>query len=961
MRRALYQHIFLSAVLSLIASPAFSEIYTWKDSKGNVHMTDDLSKVPPDVPRIDKETAQKDSDERKPNGEDQVRKPAARRAITGTMETVSGIDIIDYGLFSVKEFGTIPEKNTATGQLTVGNVNTLKLVKKTDRVPAVLGNKFGVRFRLKGATPGEQVMITTKVQMPGLKKTVIDGRRRSEQGPLYEETWNLPKTVGEVTYSGYVFEKDWELVPGTWIIQLFYGEKWLGEQIFEVYREEKKSDPSVTEAMAIEIEKLRSQDCDARLRAVRLLQGMGSKAAPAIPALIQAMRYYSLPYQIAFDCGSGKAAPVALAAIGQAAVQPLIHALADSELIIREGAKEALVRIGKSASPALVSAFQLETDMFVRLGAAEVLGQLKEQKAVVPLMTALTKDPLPPVRGKAAEVLGILHDTRAVTPLTSVIRNKNENWHVRSDALEALLKLKGTRYMQDVLSSLGEETDPSFKGVVEEMKKQKDDGRTIDQPATVVNNNVPAVRSPSPPGLILKEDNAAQEALIKALRSPDGEARRSAASKLGDAGDSRAVEPLVRLLKDENWKVRAAAVSSLGKLRYALAVGPLMETYKTKRRGEDYDIRPAVIRSLGLLGDKRATSLVMTAVRDDNPSVRTAAIVVLGSLKDEQAIDLLIDVMKGKITGGTNEAKTSLGTIGGPAVKPLIESLRGERTQSFRLHAIEVLAAIGATAVEPLTYALQDKDHFVKESAAEALGRLKDSRAVRPLMASLNDRTMTSASVRALGMIGAPSVKPLTDGMGTSNMQLRAYFAMALGETRDKLAVPPLMKALEDGDSRVRSNAAEGLGKLNDPQAVPKLIRALEDSNGSVRGSAAGALGKLQDKRAVEPLLTLLKNDRESRWYSVESLGQLRDKRATVQIIPYLTDADRQLRLKAAEALALLEDNHAVDALIEALNDKDRDVKGGAANALRQTTKKTFGDDPAEWRKWRKQSAKLGS
>ena len=97
--------------------------------------------------------------------------------------------------------------------------------------------------------------------------------------------------------------------------------------------------------------------------------------------------------------------------------------------------------MGKPAVRPLTRALRKNTDLDVRLGAAEVLGRIKDKRAVGPLIDSLQKDPIPEVRGKAAEVLGEIKDKRAIKPLIEVFNKKDENWHVRSDALKALAKM----------------------------------------------------------------------------------------------------------------------------------------------------------------------------------------------------------------------------------------------------------------------------------------------------------------------------------------------------------------------------------------------------------------------------------------------------------------------------------------------------------------------------------------
>jgi hypothetical protein len=89
----------------------------------------------------------------------------------------------------------------------------------------------------------------------------------------------------------------------------------------------------------------------------------------------------------------------------------------------------------------------------------------------------------------------------------------------------------------------------------------------------------------------------------------------------------------------------------------------------------------------------------------------------------------------------------------------------------------------------------------------------------------------------------------------------RAKAAMGLSKIKDARAVEPLINALNDVDSYVRGQAARALGKIKDARAVGPLINALQDDYTDVRGETANALGEIKDARAVEPLMKILKDD----------------------------------------------------------------------------------------------------
>ncbi len=140
--------------------------------------------------------------------------------------------------------------------------------------------------------------------------------------------------------------------------------------------------------------------------------------------------------------------------------------------------------------------------------------------------------------------------------------------------------------------------------------------------------------------------------------------------------------------------------------------------------------------------------------------------------------------------------------------------------------------AIMAASVDDLILSLEQGGPDQKLNAIRSLGSLKDARALRPLLNSLQDR---------------------------SDDQVRRESARALGLIGDKRAVPVLVARLkEERVAVVRANIAEALGKLKDPRSVEALVMATEDSALLwIRLYAAWALGEIRDGRAIAPLLNM--------------------------------------------------------------------------------------------------------
>lgn len=90
---------------------------------------------------------------------------------------------------------------------------------------------------------------------------------------------------------------------------------------------------------------------------------------------------------------------------------------------------------------------------------------------------------------------------------------------------------------------------------------------------------------------------------------------------------------------------------------------------------------------------------------------------------------------------------------------------------------------------------------------------------------------------------------------------VREAAADSLGRFRGRDAVAHLIESLNDPSCKVREHAARSLARMGDPEAADPLVALLSDENRDVHRSAALALGNLRDARAIEPLIALAAKD----------------------------------------------------------------------------------------------------
>ncbi|UCC67969.1 MAG: HEAT repeat domain-containing protein [Armatimonadota bacterium] len=212
--------------------------------------------------------------------------------------------------------------------------------------------------------------------------------------------------------------------------------------------------------------------------------------------------------------------------------------------------------------------------------------------------------------------------------------------------------------------------------------------------------------------------------------------------------------------------------------------------------------------------------------------------------------------------------------------------------------------------------------------------------------------TLSDEAAIALAEIGYEALGPLLDALRNDDWRTRAGAAMALGRMRDPRAVDPLIVALEDESESVREEAARSLRlafsmyrnlelwpwpprmpivpystAYDDPYAVKAareaFAAALRDESFLVRECAAEALGEIGDRTVVEPLTDAL------------------------------YDESPLVRCAAAEALGSIGDDRAVYWLIRVLQgDSSSEVRGRALKALRGITGQKFGRQKDDWWTW---------
>lgn len=250
---------------------------------------------------------------------------------------------------------------------------------------------------------------------------------------------------------------------------------------------------------------------------------------------------------------------------------------------------------------------------------------------------------------------------------------------------------------------------------------------------------------------------------------------------------------------------------------------------------------------------------------------------------------------------------------------------------------------------------LKDSDPDLRHAAANALGWMRDPRALPALIERLQsdkDGWVRQAAARALGRIGDSGATPaLIAALNDPECEFSLFLpkpcvaeaaAEALGQLRDRTAVPALLAAARHPAIEVAVAAVRALRRIADPASIEPLLElARHRPRGGLfwpvlSDEIALALASMGQPALPALLRTLDEPNLFARFVAAAALGHMRE----VSVLSALERAFLRARYKDpaaaeyAEALGLLGDHSAVQILIEAINDIDSDLVEAAVRAL---------------------------
>ncbi len=347
-------------------------------------------------------------------------------------------------------------------------------------------------------------------------------------------------------------------------------------------------------------------------------------------------------------------------------------------------------------------------DAAVRAQAVALVARMQKD-ALINHLNELVHDPAPEVRQKLVEVLPDSGLPQTVSLLEEMCADPSP-----IIASKALLALKGRlseqRYTQLLTLATRSPSDELRTTALREIAK-------ITQARYIQNfQRLPPHVRKLAGSAILKLDASFVDNVLTDLNSLDPDSRLRAAMILENLQSGPKVQQaLLAGMRDPSRKVRAAIVKTLGVLGERAIFGELIAFLNDP----DPRVRANTIEAIQALGDERAVQFLLPFLADDNNRVSANAAVALWKIGKVNVLPQLSRMLAGDEMKRSS-ALWALGEIGqANHVAMIVKHLR-DRADIVRINAVRAISKINPEALKPmLTELRKDPSAEVKKIIAE--------------------------------------------------------------------------------------------------------------------------------------------------------------------------------------------------------------------------------------------------
>lgn len=393
-------------------------------------------------------------------------------------------------------------------------------------------------------------------------------------------------------------------------------------------------------------------------------------------------------------------------------------------------------------------------------------------------------------------------------------------------ALRGLGKCGGAGVLETLLAELGHNA-PAVRAVAREALAGLDVPNVSGAVASAMAGQSAAFRIEALQVLGARGDETGVPAMVAATTDADAAVRLAAYRALADAKARSGAVALVAAARAASGAERDSALWALSRIGGGQAVDAILAALGDPAL--EAPLRVALLKSLGVRGDARATSALLAGVGSDVADVRKAALGALGALGDAKAIEPLLGALGNLPKEDAPSAIAAIARVPASAGKPILLGQLDKANPTAQAVILGVLGGYGDKSLADLFRQWAASDEALV--AAAAIGALSSVAGDEAL-----------ADLRPYADDGRPEVRAAAvNGMLASAEARIAQDAGALAIYQEALRQAP--------DDAVKSRALNGIARVPDASSLP-LIEPLLGNPGGTGPALASALVAVSGKVA---------------------------------------------------------------------------------------------------------------
>jgi hypothetical protein len=155
---------------------------------------------------------------------------SAHQVACGQGTSVNAASMTWYGVYQTRNDKAVEDASALDGNRVV-STGIVPPTTNSDQIPAILDTRFGFGFTLSGSPVGALVNVHVVRNFPAVG--AVSGKTGEHH---VREEGDLTLRIGQKDlFIGYLFDHQYELVPGIWSFEVWQDSRKLLEKSFSVY------------------------------------------------------------------------------------------------------------------------------------------------------------------------------------------------------------------------------------------------------------------------------------------------------------------------------------------------------------------------------------------------------------------------------------------------------------------------------------------------------------------------------------------------------------------------------------------------------------------------------------------------------------------------------------------------------------------------------------------------------